>query len=279
MHFALVPGLLLALALGGSHSHPDYHADPRLLNSFFSFTSQSPAQAATAGTTPTVRTVLTTTRAVTGTTPTVSAVLTTTGATGSATVALTPLPTATPAPSMQLNPFDLNFLLSPAAAPNVLGPFAWACLAFIIALFAASAYFYFYRRKSWKRSNPPLFRAVARWSQAGLWLAGLGLLLLLVRVVQLDFFNLRVWLYLWLLLAIGSAAYFFYWYRTAYPKEVDKYARTQRAKQYIPSSAAKASARATGPKTSTPIAQPATRTQAKGNAKQTASKATPRKRK
>lgn len=73
----------------------------------------------------------------------------------------------------------------------------------------------------------------------GLWLAILGLLLILFRLVGLDFFNLRFWLYLWMLALLIVAGWFIFWYRTAYPKELEKFRKTQRARQYMPGGAVK----------------------------------------
>ena len=124
-----------------------------------------------------------------------------------------------------------------------MGPFSWALFALMIALLVVSGYFYAVKRPQWKRTNNVLYRAANRWSQPGLWLAVLGLLFVLFRIVGLDFFDKRFWLYLWLLSVIGVGAWFFYWYRMSYPKELEKFRKTQRAKQYMPGASAKTLAR------------------------------------
>jgi hypothetical protein len=155
--------------------------------------------------------------------------------------------------SLQINPFDWNFLTSAPPADARMGPFAWGFLALMVALLAATLYFVILKRPQWKRTNSVRYRAVNRWGQVGLWLSGLGLLFLLMRIVGLDFFNLRIWLYMVFLATLAIAAWFFYWYRTAYPKEVAKYQKAQRARQYMPGSSGKGSARpASGPSTRLP---------------------------
>ncbi|HKP53803.1 MAG TPA: hypothetical protein VJ183_14270 [Chloroflexia bacterium] len=133
---------------------------------------------------------------------------------------------------LQINPFDANFLFSKASPP--MGPFAWACFALMVILLVVSGYFYAVKRPQWKRNNSVLYRAANRFSQPGMWLAILGLLLVLFRIVGLDFFDKRFWLYLWLLSVIGVGVWLLYWYRARYPKELEKFRKTQRAKQYMP---------------------------------------------
>jgi hypothetical protein len=151
-----------------------------------------------------------------------------------------PLPSASTGPNLQINPLDWNFLTSKPDPP--LGPFAYAYLAIMLSLFWVSAYFYFFKRNEWKRTNSVLRRAAERWGQVGMWIAGLGLLSLVLRIIELDFFNLRFWFYLWLLAAIVAGAWFYYWYRTRYQKEMAKYLKTQRARQYMPGAAKKGAA-------------------------------------
>lgn len=167
------------------------------------------------------------------------------------TVAVPVVNTDTP---LRLNPFDTGFLFSAPRPP--MGPFAWACFALMLALLGVSGYFYAVKRPQWKRTNTVLYRAANKWSQPGLWLAITGLLLVLFRVVGLDFFNLRFWLYLWMLAVIAVGVWFLYWYRTAYPKELEKFRKTQRAKQYMPGASARTLVRQ--PERTTPKpAQPA----------------------
>lgn len=186
-------------------------------------------------TSPLTATVATTATSSLGATPTVTA-----------TVAGPPPPTiavpvvTTDAP-LQLNPFDAKFLFSAPRPP--MGPFSWACFALMVALLGVSGYFYAVKRPDWKRTNTVLYRAANRWSQPGLWLAIMGLLLILFRLVGLDFFNLRFWLYMWMLALLGVAGWFLFWYRTSYPKEQEKFRKTQRARQYMPGGAIKTPAR------------------------------------
>lgn len=288
MHLVLVPALIMALAGGvlGSTATQPVHSSPYTnvvggAPALFSIAAQADiTPTLTISTTPTsgITATVTATTAATGTsaitaTPTITstaaatstAEITATAATtstavitGTATTTATlstpvPLPTVGVQGNLQINPFDWNFLTSVPPDNARMGPFAWGYLALMVALLAASLFFIIVKRPGWKRTNSVRYRAVNRWGQVGLWLSGVGLLFLLLRVVGLDFFNLRIWLYLVFLATIAIAAWFFYWYRTAYPKEMAKYNKAQRARQYMPGSPGKGSARlASGPSTKLP---------------------------
>jgi hypothetical protein len=278
MRLALLPGLLLAVALGifaqghassmaagipgpggGTHSLYSVLAQATTTaTTTLTGTTGTGTATATAGTDATAVTTGTATIAA-GTTTTVTegAVTATAGVTS--TGALTP--TATPARvpltgegggagNLQLNPFDWNFLTSPAA-PGWPGPLAWVYLLLMLALLGVSAYVYFVRRPQWKRTNSVYYRAATRFAPVFLWIAVLGILFVLLRIPPVDFFNLRFWLYLWLLIALAVAGWVFYWYRTSFPKEMARFQKTQRQKQYMPGTA-KAVRATTGP--STPVA-------------------------
>lgn len=283
MRLALLPGLLLAVALaifaqGGSTaqaaSTPGSNGGTHTLFSVLAQTSPTATltitATAAAGATGTATGTVTATA---GTTATTTLTGTATTAAGTATVAVDSTvtataevtstgaitPTVTPAtvplsgqgggPNLQLNPFDWNFLTSvpPSGLP---GPFAWLFFVLMLGLLGVSAYIYFARRPGWKRTNTPYYKAANRWAPIFMWIAIFGILFWFFRIPSIDFFNLRFWLYLWLLIALGVAAWFVYWYRTAFPKELARFQKTQRAKQYMPGSARPRPA--TGPSTPVP---------------------------
>jgi hypothetical protein len=277
MRLALLPGLLLAVALGiFAQGHTSVRAAGIIgsgggSHSLYSVLAQATTTATTTltGTTGTGTATATTgtdaTAAITGTAIITAGTTTTvTDGTVTATAGVTSTgaltPTATPARvpltgegggagNLQLNPFDWNFLTSPAA-PGWPGPLAWVYLLLMLGLLGVSAYIYFVRRPQWKRTNSVYYRAATRFTPVFLWIAVLGILFVLLRIPPVDFFNLRFWLYLWLLIALAVAGWVFYWYRTSFPKEMARFQKTQRQKQYMPGSA-KAVRATTGP--STPI--------------------------
>jgi hypothetical protein len=143
---------------------------------------------------------------------------------------------------LKLNPIDWDFLTGVPNPP--LGPFAYAFIVFMAALFALGAYFYFVKRSEWKRENHSVHRRAAeRWAPMAMWIGALSLLFVLFRVIRFDFFNLRFWLYLWMLAAIGVGVWFYLWYRNRYPAELAKFQKRQRAQQYMPAARKKGSAR------------------------------------
>lgn len=277
MRLALLPGLLLAVALGiFAQGHASVRATGIIGSGGGTHTLYSVLAQATPTTTVTIAagataTVTTTTgteaTAITGTatiTATAPATTTTEGtviATAEVTGTGALTPTATPArvplsgdgggaANLQLNPFDWNFLTSPAPG-GWPGPFAWVYLLLMLGLLGVSGYVYFVRRPQWKRTNTVYYRAANRFAPIFMWVAILAILFVLLRIPPVDFFNLRFWLYLWLLVALAAAAFFIYWYRTSFPKEMARYQRTQRQKQYMPGSA-KAVRATTGPSTPVP---------------------------
>ena len=135
----------------------------------------------------------------------------------------------------RLNPLDWNFLNSAPRDPAVkMGPFAYVYLVLMIALIAGGIYGYRVLRPRYKNTNPVWYRAVARFAQPLIWIGVIGLFFLLARLVELDFFNKRIWMYLTLVAVLGVGGWFYYWYRDSYPKEMAKFQKTQKQKQYMP---------------------------------------------
>ncbi|MFL5731864.1 MAG: hypothetical protein ACJ78Q_01585 [Chloroflexia bacterium] len=163
-----------------------------------------------------------------------------------------PLPTVGSQAGLRVNPLNWTYLTTPHSP--LIGPFGWIYLAVMIGLFGLSAYIYFFKRLEWKRTNPVLKRAADRWGPIGLWVSGLGMVFVAFRAVSLDFLNLPFWFYLWLLAAIVFIAWIYYWYRTTYPIQLAKYQKTQRARQYMPSSSKKGPMRPLASPPSTPVA-------------------------
>ncbi|MEO6457721.1 MAG: hypothetical protein ABIO92_05550 [Chloroflexia bacterium] len=254
MHLLLVPGLLLAMAsaLTSGPAQPAIDSLGHLLGtgSLFSIAAQATTTATlTTGTTEvTSDATATAASTVTGTSG-ISATATITGSAQS-----TPVPLPVGEIPMQGNPLDPAFLFSAPSPP--IGPYAWACLALMTALLAVSGYFLLIKRPEWKGTNPVLHRAANKWGQVGLWVSIVGLLCLLFRVVTLDFFNMRIWLYLWALATLAAAGWFVYWLRMKYPKEAAKYQKSQRARQYMPGSASKSTVRQTTQTKSKAVASP-----------------------
>ena len=253
MHLGILSGLILALAgnfLGGTHTMTGaaYQANSRNISTLYSVLAQGTTTATVAVTTtvqaaPTV----TSTAVVTGT---AAAIITATNTITPA--AAIPLPTVGPQSNLQVNPLDWNFLTGTPTDPKI-GPFAIVFLILMVALIVVGVYLLRVKRPQWKSSNTVLFKAVNRFAPYTLWIGALGILFLLFRIIPLDFFNLRFWLYLIFLAVVALIVWVFYWYRTSYPKEMAKFLKTQKARQYMPSGGKV-------PSRSTPVAAPATKT-------------------
>ncbi len=271
MHLGSLPGILLALAWGLLGTAPGHNANIAGntvgANSIalYSIVAQAETPTVETGTTtitPTATLEITGTAASTITpTGTISVTGTiTSGGTLTPTVeapTVIPLPTAVPQqiqPSLQINPFDWNFLTSAPTDPTPkLGPFAWIFLVLMLVLVGGGIYGYRVLRPRWKNTNTVWYKAVARFGQPALWIGVLGLVFLFFRLVELDFFNKRLWLYLDGGALLGLIVWFFYWYRNSYPQEIAKFQKTQKAKQYMPSGTKGPVRSTTGP--SSPVAQ------------------------
>jgi len=219
MHFGLTPGLSDVLA-GGAPAAASGGSPLLNFSDLFSVASQATATATNA---------ITATAAVTTSTTPVNTPV--------------PLPTQAPAGAggMKWNFVDWEWLTGVPNPP--LGPLAYGFIVVMLGLLAAGVYFYFVKRGQWKRENHTVHRRAAeRWAPMAIWIGLIGILFALFRVVNLDFFNLRIWLYMWLLVAIGVGVWFYVWYRNSYPSELAKFQKRQRAQQYMPTARKKGSA-------------------------------------
>jgi hypothetical protein len=256
MHLGILSGLIVALTgsfWGGASAHttgPVYQTNLHSPAALYSIMAQT-------ATTPTI--------AVTGTVQAASTITATGVATGSGTITATatltnttptvPPPTPVPLPStttssggMQINPLDWNFLTSYPISGilfDKLGPFAIIYLVLMLVLIGAGIYLYRVRAPQWKSTNPVLFKAVNRFTPYALWIAVLGIIFLICRVVPIDALNLRYWLYLDFVALIALAIWILYWYRDSYPKEIAKFQKTQKARQYMPGGSGRVPSRST----------------------------------
>jgi hypothetical protein len=221
MHFGFLSGLLFVLA-AALPNLADAPAAP-----LHSILAQAETPTVAAVPTDTTPTVLATPELTAATEVTATATVTGTP------FVPTPIEPAAPQGNLQLNPFDWGFLTSAPGDPKI-GPFGWFYIVFMLALTAAGIYFYFFKRPQWKRTNQVWHRAANRFAQPAIWIGVIGLLFALFRVISLDFFNLRIWFYVMLLAALALFGWIAYWYRTSYPKEMARYQKTMKARQYMP---------------------------------------------
>jgi hypothetical protein len=109
------------------------------------------------------------------------------------------------------NPFDPNYLATPSAQ---FGVFAWIFFALQVAGAVAGLYIWYIRTDS----NPV---RKALWRQLGIGLTvigGVGVLVGMLRLGNVPFFNLRFWFYLLLLVEVALGIYVAYFARTSYPR-------------------------------------------------------------
>lgn len=104
-------------------------------------------------------------------------------------------------------------------------------------LFVVSAVAYWQRAKLAARfspNNPVLRRLIRRASKAGMWTAGIGLFLAVMRYTQIPYLSMPIWMYLLLLSMIGIVGYFVYDLSERYPLAVWKLQESHVERRYRP---------------------------------------------
>jgi hypothetical protein len=129
------------------------------------------------------------------------------------------------------NIFSGDYLFqTPITGPSIF--FAILTGAFAL-LFLVSLVVY-WRRARFAPQNPVLRRLLRRVATAGMWVAGFGLFLALMRYAGIDYFAMRIWMYLLFLVIIGLAAYYVYDFSERYPLAVWRLQETEAQRRYRP---------------------------------------------
>ncbi|HEX6506237.1 MAG TPA: hypothetical protein VF221_01275 [Chloroflexota bacterium] len=110
-----------------------------------------------------------------------------------------------------------NYLFNlPTGTPS---PWFGVLTAGFAVLFLASALAY-WRRAKLAPENPVQRRFIRRAAQAGMWSAGIGLFLALMRYLQVDYLDIPFWLLLLFIGMILAVAFFIYDLSERYPVAV-----------------------------------------------------------
>lgn len=126
--------------------------------------------------------------------------------------------------------FSGDYLFNTPPSP---GPFFTALTVCFGVLFVASALAY-WRRAKLAPNNPIMRRLIRRISKAGMWIAGIGLFLALMRYQQIDYLSWPLWMYLLILSMIATLAYFVYDFSERYPVAVWKLQQSEVERRYRP---------------------------------------------
>jgi len=100
-------------------------------------------------------------------------------------------------------------------------------------LFAISALAY-WRRAKLAPDNPAARRLIRRVSKAGMWTAGFGLFLALMRYVQMPYLGMPLWLLLLFCTMIIIIGYFIYELSERYPMHVWQLQESSLERRYRP---------------------------------------------
>ena len=129
-----------------------------------------------------------------------------------------------------MNPFSGNYMFNTPSDSSTV--FAILIAGFGL-LFLVSAFAY-WRRAKLARNNPPLKTRIRRMAAAGMWCAGIGLFLALMRYLQIDYVSMPILTYLLLLTIVAVVAYFVYDFSERYPLAVWRLEEASLERRYRP---------------------------------------------
>ena len=100
-------------------------------------------------------------------------------------------------------------------------------------LFIASAFAYL-RRAKLAGDNPILRRVIRRAARAGMWTAGIGLFLALMRYTQVPYLSMPIWMLLLIIAMIVIVGFFVYDLSERYPLAVHQLRESHRERRFRP---------------------------------------------
>lgn len=117
--------------------------------------------------------------------------------------------------------------------PGPPGPLYLVLVVFFILWTALSIYLFAFRRKVFAQ-RPAMKGMATRFGWYAIWIGVLGLLLLGVRYAAIPYFDMRIFLYLTILAALGFAGFLLYYGRVQYPKRVAEIRAFELRRKYAP---------------------------------------------
>lgn len=115
--------------------------------------------------------------------------------------------------------------MPPAAFGVMTGAFA---VIFLISIIA------YWRRVKLAPNNPILRRFIRRVSKAGMWASGIALFFCAMRYLQIDYFDMPIWLYLTVIGMILLVGYFVYERSERYPLALWQLHQSHAERKYRP---------------------------------------------
>ena len=132
------------------------------------------------------------------------------------------------------NPFSWDYLTTPVSETAIWGPFSIAYVLFFGAgLFLAL--FFNYDAPKRLENNHLLLRTIQRGVLIAIPVFSLGLLFFIFRYLQITAWGLgmRIWLYIFALIALLMLVYFWYYIRKVYPRLVAQEEAEKQRQAYI----------------------------------------------
>lgn len=130
-----------------------------------------------------------------------------------------------------MNLFSPDFMFS---SPIDNPPTAYVIVPIVFAIIFLASAFSYWRRGKIAPGNPVARRFIRRVAQAGMWSAGIGLVLAAARYVQFDYLDMPIWMYLLVLVMIILAAYYVYDRSERYPLAVWRLQEADVQRRYRP---------------------------------------------
>lgn len=133
------------------------------------------------------------------------------------------------------NPFSWDYLTAPLRETPDFGPLSTAFFVLFVVTFVGSLAAYIVAGK--KRDMIPLLRNLVRTgTQIMMWITATGLFFFSFRLMRVEFLNLymRIWIYLVFLVFVAAIAYFVYYMRKVYPVKLAAYQKRLERRRYKP---------------------------------------------
>lgn len=132
---------------------------------------------------------------------------------------------------------DFHKLIDPsrwfAAFPEPPGPLYLVLVAFFVVWTIVAMVLYLFRGRIFAR-QPALKGMATRFGWYAVSIGWIGLFFLAVRYAQIPYFDMRIFLFLTILLALFFVGFVIYYLRVRYPKRVAEIRAHERRQKYAP---------------------------------------------
>lgn len=133
---------------------------------------------------------------------------------------------------MPTNPLRWEYLTQSPPVDNPLGPLAMAYLGLSAVGLLVAVFFATWGKRLFK-GNPSLQRVVGLYATVGYSAFGIGLILLVLRVLEVPFLSMRLWTYLSAIVIVATGSFVLYFHLVRYPKIVEEQRQQEIKRRYL----------------------------------------------